>query len=46
MGALLVAAFIVSLLISGIQTNNWMYNSYNMVFNAAGTLISNGVAQL
>jgi len=45
-GGMMVAAFIVTLLIVGIQTNNWMFNAYNMIFTATQQVIANGVAAL
>ncbi len=40
-GAMIVAAAIVAVLVTGMQTNNWMYNAYNNIYNASGNLLIN-----
>lgn len=45
-GALMVAAVIVAMLASGMETNNWLYNSYNDVFNASGNLLMDALEDL
>lgn len=38
-GAMVTAALIVAMLINGIQTDNWMYEAYENIFNAAGNML-------
>lgn len=38
-GAMIVAALIVAILTTGMADNNWMYNAYNSIFNAAGDML-------
>ncbi len=45
-GALITAALIVAVLTTGMQTNNWMYNSYNTIFNSAGQMLIDAVGNL
>lgn len=45
-GAMIVAAVIVASLAAGMQTNNWMYNSYNTIFNASGQMLINAVGNI
>lgn len=45
-GAMVVAMAVVAVLTTGIQTNGWMYDSYNTLFNFAGNLLLTEVAQL
>ncbi len=45
-GAMLVAAMIVTVLVTGAGSNQWIYNSYSAIFNAAGNVLMNGVNSL
>lgn len=45
-GAMIVAALLIVMLTTGMNTNNWMYNSYNNIFNAAGDMMINAIGNL
>jgi hypothetical protein len=40
-GALITAAMIVVALTTGMNEGNWMYNTYNTIYNSAGKLLVN-----
>lgn len=45
-GAMIVAALIVASLVTGMGTNNWMYNAYNSIMNSAGQMLIDSAANL
>ena len=45
-GAMIVAAVIVAMLATGVVEDNWMYNSYNNIFNAAGNMLISQLSNL
>ena len=45
-GAMIVAALIVAMLATGMTQNNWMYNAYNSIFNAAGNMMITAIGNL
>ncbi len=45
-GAMLIAALIVASLVTGAQTNNWMYQAYVSIFNASGNMMINAINTL
>ncbi len=45
-GAMIVAAFIVGALISGVAYNSWIWNFYNATFLGSGNVIYNNIGNL
>ncbi len=39
-GAMIIAAAIVAVLVSGLSDGNWMYNAYDTIFTYAGDFMA------
>lgn len=45
-GAMIVAAVVVATIVTGTGQNQWVYNAYSGLFNAAGNVLANQLTNL